>query len=327
MLHKDCFLRRYFFIVSFYFIGLCLAINVYALDYPSGGNFSGFSYLQMTDGSKLRVASWKALSHVRKGLIVLATGRGSYMEKNLELVHHGGSTRIRDGSQKCHIDSFETYLSDFNEYVHQIKNKRPNEPIYLIGVSMGGHLSYRYVHDNPNAFAKVILTVPMFEVRTDPFPRPLVEPMTAFACAISFSKVYAFGYGDVKLTGPISPTSKETHDNKRHIKTHEVMRAKPELVLGGPTLGWVNAAFDSIAITKKPNYNSDISVPVMVQTAGQDKTVDTSVDAGVCSAMKKCTHKLYPESFHNITKEIDPIRNEFLQDIDAFFSAKNEMEG
>lgn len=299
--------------------------------------YATLSYHTLPDNSKIRTGSWKSTSIV-KGTIILMIGRGSYLEKNLDFIQdltalgynvesfdwrgHGGSDRLIPNSQKCHIDSFDTYLQDFDHYfIHTVKpNLTSSKPVYLMGVSMGGHLAVRYIHDHPDAFKKVVLVVPMFDVVTKPFPKPIVKPMVTFMSALSFGKAYAFGYGDVTLTGPISAESRETHDYARHIQTHKTMRQHPELVVGGPTFDWVKAAFKSIEITKNPLYFSNIAPPVLIQTAGKDMTVDIHQDKAICQKMANCQHIIYPESRHNITKESDSIRNPFLKDLDLFLS-------
>jgi lysophospholipase len=301
---------------------------------------STLSHIKMADGARLRIGSWASESSAKspsKGTIFLMIGRASYLEKNTELIQdlvamgyqvesfdwrgYGGSDRPLPHTQKCHIDSFDIYLQDFHTYFQHVKETRTlPRPLYVVGISLGGHLAIRYIHEHPQAFQKAALVVPMMDILTRPFPKPLVYPMVSALCALGFHHAYAFGYGDVSLTGPIPMESRETHSQERHQQTHRVMRAHPELVIGGPTFGWVKAAFDSLSITQDPGYLETIQIPIILQTAGQDTTVDTKNDKAYCKKMAHCHHVLYGQSRHNITKEIDSIRGPFLKDLDAFLS-------
>lgn len=299
---------------------------------------ANISVYTATDGTRLRVGSWSSQIDSDAGkTIVLLTGRASFIEKNQEFIDdltrrgfnvelmewrgHGGSDRPILHSQKCHIDSFQTYLNDLHLYLENHVAPRHPGPWIMVGVSMGGHLALRYAHDHPEHIKKLALVVPMIDMATAPFPRSIVGPLTWWMCFWGFQETYAFGFKDIILT-TIPPFSRETHDKNRHEKTYETMRMYPDFVISGPTFGWVKAAHESIVATGTPDFYNKITMPVFIQLADLDHLVVNGIVPSKCAAMKHCTMKTYKGSYHNITKETDDIRNSFLNDLELFL--KNE---
>ena len=74
----------------------------------------------------------------------------------LELRGHGKSEGIR-----CHVNSFDDFISDLHCLVAEIKLAYPSLPIYLLGESMGGAVAIKYTISYPYVISGVILLAPM----------------------------------------------------------------------------------------------------------------------------------------------------------------------
>lgn len=303
------------------------------LIFQGGFTYANIEKFKLKDETHLRTGWWDSKTSPAQGTIVLLIGRASFIEKNQQLIDdltsrgfnvetfdwrgQGGSTRLLLNSQKCHIDSFDTYLNDMHEYlIHYVRPRRPG-PWLLMGISMGGHLALRYANDHPQSFKKVALVVPMFEMITKPFPRPMVGPLVKSLSLLGFSGFYAFGYTDINLKGPMPPFSNETSDQEQHKKTQALMRQYPELVVSGPTFGWVAAAVDSIEATKRKHFGENLP-PMELYLAGQDTLVENKVSEQRCRTFKNCSVKMYENSRHNLPKERPEIRELFLEDVINF---------
>ncbi|MCE2951178.1 MAG: alpha/beta fold hydrolase [Alphaproteobacteria bacterium] len=301
-----------------------------------------FAHMTLESGAKLRIASWKGapLKH-RQTTIVFMQGRASFVEKNKEVMEslaklgfdvetfdwigQGGSTRLIANSQKGYIDDFYTYLTSFHEYMQRHVKPRASSKVVLLGVSMGGHLALRYVKEHPGMVDGVILVSPMIDVVTKPYPKVVARFLSAFAHYMGAGKMYAFGYGDYDPKKAVFTLNKETQDPKRFDQMQQTMRAHPHFVTGGPTFGWVYAAYESMDKTNNPAYLATIKEPMLFISAGLDRVVDTQRDRETCALIPHCRYKLYPKAFHNIPLETDEIRDLFLAHVDTF--AKSVEEG
>ena len=154
--------------------------------------------------------------------------------------------------QRGHIDSFETYLSDMD---HVIQNhilpfyENMDVDIYLMGASLGGHLILRHLQTKGQDLSKKIkgalAIVPMVQMNTDPWPEFVARSLVTVAAKTGFAESYAIGYGDVNLDNPDFTRFKGHHSKKAFEDTNTMMANNLDLVTGGPTYGWVTAAFAS----------------------------------------------------------------------------------
>jgi len=199
-----------------------------------------------------------------KGLILGVTGHDYRGTQGVTLGHqadfwcidmrgHGASLgRLGPNNQRCHIDSFETYLADIHQVITSTiapAYKGQNVEFYIMGSSMGGHLAVRYLQDyatqTPIQFKRALLIVPMIRFKTGAWPRFIAKNLVKTANILGFSKTYALGYGDLNLSKSDFTRFKGHHDRQAFDDTNKMMAQNPSLITGGPTYGWVKAAFNS----------------------------------------------------------------------------------
>lgn len=287
-------------------------------------------------GHEIRAASWAGNPDIqRETTIVLLHGRASFIEKHQELIkdlvtkgYHvktfdwlgqGGSTRLLGNVHKGHIQSFDQYLSDLDLFMKNHVLPVTSGKIVLLGSSMGGHLALRYVKEHPDVSVDgLVLLAPMMDVVTNPVPRSFASPLVNVLVAFGAKESYAFGRGDFSLAKKSFEKNKETQSPKRYQQSLEILRENPYYVLGGPTFGWVKAAFESMEKTLDTAYLHSIKTPTLFLTAGQDKIVVTDKDHKVCAALPKCIHKVYRHAYHDIANEMESVRNAFLGDLEDF---------
>jgi len=68
---------------------------------------------------------------------------------------HGRSTGTR-----CHVDSFEQYLSDLERFVALVREEHPDGPLTLVGHSMGGLITLGFVVDRQPVLSSVVTSGP-----------------------------------------------------------------------------------------------------------------------------------------------------------------------
>ncbi|NCP62007.1 MAG: alpha/beta hydrolase [Alphaproteobacteria bacterium] len=267
-----------------------------------------------------------------KGLILGITGHDYTGTQNVKLARqadfwcidmrgHGASLgRLSPNNQRGHIDSFETYLTDIHKVITDtIAPAYDGQDVefYIMGASMGGHLAVRYLQDyaskTPVRFKRALLIVPMIRFTTAPWPRFMAKSFSKAATFLSFSKNYAAGYGDLDLSKSDFTRFKGHHSREAFDDTNEMMAQNPGLITGGPTYGWVSAAFDSeTPLCQKPLPKA---VDYVAYVAGNDSAVDSNSTLAFCK-QHNIRVKFYPQSRHNILKETKEYAPTFWQDLD-----------
>ncbi len=146
-----------------------------------------------------------------------------------------------------------------------------------------------------------------------PWPRSVAKGLAASASTLSFSKKYALGYGDLDLSKSDFSRFKGHHNRKEFDETNEMMAQNTSLITGGPTFGWVNAAFKSENPLQERSLPKNVDIVAYV--AGDDTVVNSVATIDFCKR-HKATVKLYPKSRHNILKETKEYAPTFWQDLD-----------
>ena len=132
------------------------------------------STLQTRDG--LALSTWHYPSPAPRVRVVLVHGYADHVGRYPHVIEaltgagcevhafdmrgHGRSEGVRG-----HVLQFQEYLDDLDLFVAQL----PRDPLprFLVGHSLGGLLSLRYVLDRPDAFAGVAVSSPYLHLATD----------------------------------------------------------------------------------------------------------------------------------------------------------------
>jgi lysophospholipase len=294
-------------------------------------------FVKGPDGTLIRVVDVKGApqpnSDARK-VVVFLPGRASFFEKNKELsdqitAHpidfwtldykgHGKSGgRLAPGDQRCDIDTFRTYIDEIDYVVNQVvlpHYRNQKIELYLVGASLGGHLTLRYIQDKKPAFEiqKILLISPMIDFFTKPFPRPIAWFLVKVATLMGFGEHYAFGYGRLNLTNPDFSRFKGHHNKHAFDETNALLSVHPELITSGPTFRWVSEAFDSVDHTLELQ---SLDIPVVVFLAGQDQDVNNKTTHDFLKHFKKVKFFEYPQAYHNLTKETDEYAPNFYKEL------------
>ena len=299
-------------------------------------------FFKTRDGKSLRYL-YAPTKNSHKGTIFILQGRGSFIEKhkelmedfnrkgyhvwNLDLRGQGGSQKVVKHSQKVHIDSFEFYLNDIKDFVEvKIKPTQENN-FFIYGSSLGGHLAVRYLEEiskNHN-IRGAILVSPMFEVSTFNIPKFIVRTFIKVMSLLGFQESYAPFYGDyVPSKDYFREDNSSTHDKKRFERQMQICKDHMNLVTGGPTIGWVEAMFESLDTLREEKYLKHIDIPILLLNGGLDSVFENVSDFQICNVISQCELVKIPEARHNIVMEIDSIRNKFWYHFDKFVDSLRE---
>lgn len=290
------------------------------------------------DGAKLRTASFPAkltgrgkARTVAKGRILFLTGFSEFIEKHLETIGElqgrgfqvftldwrgqGLSTRMLSNRSKGHVDEFGRFMEDLEVVLRETV---PPGPITLMGHSMGGHLALRLAQERPARIARAVLVAPMIDILLPPFVHSLARMAALGMSWVGLNDHYAPGAQDYGPWREEFAGNILTSDRARFDQAGAYVRANPDLGIGGPTIGWVRAAFSSIDETRAAGYAEGILAPILIVGAGRDQLVDTSALAPLAHRLPRVRLVMIEDAMHEILKERDEIRARFWEAFDTF---------
>lgn len=288
-------------------------------------------YKTAPDGTRIRLGHWHP-KYQAKGLIVILHGRTEFIEKYEETIielqsrgyeiwtmdwrGQGLSDRELAHRQKGHIRNFEAYLLDLEWLMTKIIRHQGLKPI-LLAHSMGGHIAARAFFEQQTKYSGLILTSPMFDIPLRGINGNCTRLLLYLFHFAGLNEKYVPGTGDYKLDSALFEGNALTSDPKRFDAIQCKIRNDPDLAVGGPTFGWVYAAFRSIDYLHSLQSHQGGICPVLVCTALSDKVVSISAQTKLC-AKHGWKQISFEGSQHEILQEVDPIRNRFWEAFDKF---------
>ena len=284
------------------------------------------------DGVRLRAARWAPPNP--RGTVALLNGRTEYIEKYYETIAdllgrglavaaldwrgQGGSERQLRDRRKGHIDDFALYERDLRAFARDVLGPHCPRPWIGLGHSMGGAILLRVAHEERCPFDRLVLTAPMVALHGRAEPRALRWLVEALD-AVGLGGAYAPGGGG---GGPYSLRPFEgnllSSDPARYARMGEMLRAHPELATGGPTIGWVHAAFRLMRAFAEPDYPRAIATPTLVIASGGDRVVDGRSVERFATRLRAGHLIVIDGARHEILVERDAFRELFFKAFDAF---------
>ena len=288
--------------------------------------------LTALDGVRLRAARW--VPQGARGTVVLLGGRAEYIEKYHETIGdllardlavatmdwrgQGGSERQLRDPAKGHIDDFALYERDFLSLCRE--TLAPYCPRPWIGLchSMGGAILLRIAHAGRCPLDRLVLTSPMIALHGLAEPRYLRWLVEALDGA-GLGGAYAPGGGG-RNAFSLKPFAGNplTSDPARYARMGAMLQAHPALGLGGPTIGWIHAAFRLMRAFAEPDYPRAIATPTLVIASGADRVVDTPSVERFATRLRAGHLIVVDGARHEIMVERDTFRQLFFKAFDAF---------
>ncbi len=274
------------------------------------------------------------LGEGRRGQLLMLGGRGDMIEKYLEVIDHwagkgwavtafdwrgqGGSGRLTDDPLCGHIDDFAQWVTDLEAFIADWRAQAEG-PCVIVAHSMGGHLLLRALAEGMPPPDAVVAVAPMMGVHTAPLPRWLAVMIARTMCVLGRSNRQAW-------------TQKENSNRQRAMRqkrlTHDPVRYADELwwrdhsrdaALGAPSWRWVVEALRSTFMLERSGKLESIAVPLLILATKADRLVSTPAIRRIAARIPGVRLHVYgPEAAHEILREIDPVRLDALERIDAF---------
>jgi lysophospholipase len=290
-------------------------------------------FFQAKDGIRLRAGVFTAVPEAR-GVCVLLHGQTEFIEKYAEVIGElnargftvatfdwrgqGASARALSDPLKSYVKDFAQFDDDLQSFLDRIVKPIGDAPPFALAHSMGAHILLRMLHDRPHSFRAAVLTAPMLAVSARGYPGWLARVVTSLYSGFGRGGEFAWGMAArdpflVDFDGQLV-----TSDRARFAHTQNFLKHHPDLRLAGPTWGWLEAAYRSMARVNAPGFAEAIPMPVLVCGAGKDRIVLTEAERRFAARLPRGEYLEFSDSEHEILMENDSIRMRFWSAFDAF---------
>jgi len=212
---------------------------------------------------------------------------------------HGRSDGIRS-----HVEDFNHYINDLNEFVNIVASKEKNKKIFLIAHSMGGQIAVNYVAKFPKApIAGLITSSPNLRIKVK------ISNLKKY-----FGTMLAEHMPKFKVPNDIDP--------KWISRDREVVLAYKRDPLISKTIS-VKLASEILAnLETIMELAPKITVPALMMHGGDDHICDKQGTADFFEKMgsKDKKIKIYDDMYHEIFNEIG--KEEVLEDMAAWLKKR-----
>jgi lysophospholipase len=299
-------------------------------DGPKGGHAF---WLKAGEGIRIRAGHWPCEG--AWGTVFLLPGRTEYIEKygrtatdlvvrGLEVLSidwrgQGLSTRTLDDPMTGHVDDFAEYQTDLAALIAYAKGQNLPRPWYLLAHSMGGCIGLRsLMGDHP--FKAAAFSAPMWGILMAAWMRPVAVALSTMSRWFHFRHVFAPGTKartyvlDAGFLGNTLTTDQEMWNFMRH----QAM-SQPELTLGGPSLGWLQAALaecHALALMSSPD------LPCITGLGTAEKIVDTGPIHARMAVWPKGRLNMFAGCEHEVLMETPGARRQFVEEAVALFQGQ-----
>jgi lysophospholipase len=277
-----------------------------------------------------------------RGVCVLLGGQTEFIEKYDEVIGElnargftvatfdwrgqGGSERGQHNPLPAHVRDFAEYDDDLTSFLDQVVRPISDAPPFALAHSMGGHILLRTLHDKPGAIRAAVLSAPMIEFSARGYPPWLARAVTGLHNALDRGGDFAWGMAGRDPFLITFDTQLVTSDRERFARAQKFLSDHPDLRLAGPSWGWLQAAYRSMARMAQPGYAEAIETPTLVCGPGKDRICVTEATREFARRMPHGEYLDLPDSEHEILMENDGIRARFWAAFDEFVSISRIAE-
>jgi lysophospholipase len=297
-------------------------------DGPEGGEAF---WLSTADGPRIRAAVWPKGA---KGTVLLFPGRTEYVEKygraaadlalrgyatlSVDWRGQGLADRALADRMAGHVEDFAEFQQDVQACLGLARHLGLPEPFYLISHSMGGCIALRALMSGLKVKAAAF-SAPMWGISMAAWMRPLASAVAEVSGW--FGQTHRFAPGTSNKTyvaeAPFVANVLTTDADMWAYMRHQV-QSRPELSLGGPSLGWLRAALaecHALSLMPAPAY------PVLTALGTAEKVVDAAPIHLRMAGWRDGKLDLYPNAEHEVMMETPAHRAHFFDSATALFDA------
>lgn len=297
------------------------------------------SFWAASDAHRIRRIDWPGAGSALRGSLLFMPGRGDYYEKYLETLQYwhcsgwrvtAADWRGQSGSGRLGRDQATGHIDDFGIWVDDLSNlwaewqASTKGPHVLVGHSMGGHLVLRGLAEKRVVPDALVAIAPMLSLQPGFgfIPTSWLHGIARFLASRGDSRRSAWRGKERPGWAETSRMERLTHDLKRYEDEIWWREKRPELDLGAPSLGWIEAALRSIRLIESPGYLEAIDRPVLIVATEADLLVEYSAIEQAAARIPAAQLETFgEEARHELLREVDEVRDKVLTLIDRFFDS------
>lgn len=286
------------------------------------------------DGHPIRRIDWPAGDAACRGSLLFMPGRGDAYEKYLEVLEHwhrrgwrvtaadwrgqAGSGRLGLDAVTGHVDDFAVWTRDLADFWAEWRAATPG-PHVLVGHSMGGHVVLRALAEHRVDPEVVVLSAPMLGFRPGWIPDGVLHLVARGIAALGDARRPAWKWSEKPGVPPEDRIDLLTHDRARYEDELWWRTARPELVMGPASWGWLERALASVRLLQRPGMLEAITTPVLMLATSEDRLVEFGAIVRATRRMPRAQLTRFAgEARHEILREADGVRDKAVAGIDDF---------
>ncbi|MAR51153.1 MAG: lysophospholipase [Rhodobacteraceae bacterium] len=291
----------------------------------------GFAkWLSTEDDKKIRLGIWR---NGRKGTVLIFPGRGEFIEKYgaaadllskkgysvmaIDWRGQGLSDRLHKNHFIGHIKKYSDYQKDVRATLQAFSSLELPKPLYLLSHSMGGCIAMRSLIEKL-PFTATVFTSPMWGLSISPFVQLLSKVVEPIARMSPLSTKIVPG-GSTKNYVIYTPFEKNVLTNSQNMygRIKNQLNTYPELMLGSPTIGWINESLKECRLLE--NLSAP-PVPSLVLVGSNESIIDTNAIRKRISKWDNGKLITVQNAKHELIMEVKKVRDQTINLIDNFFN-------
>ncbi|MBY0613408.1 MAG: alpha/beta hydrolase [Beijerinckiaceae bacterium] len=286
-----------------------------------------------SDGVKLRTARWRRTGRAPLGTICILQGRAEFIEKYFEVVAdlrrrgfavvafdwrgQGGSEHQLANARKGHVDDFDLFHRDLDAVMTEVVEPHCPKPWFALAHSMGANVFLRRLQAGEKRFERAVLSSPMVELAGLAFPAG-AKALASGLNLIGLGGSFVPGGNDICISAKPFEGNKLSSDRQRYERNASIVRTRPELGLGDPTVGWVDAAFRAMGELADPEFGARFSTPTLMVYGNADRLCSGPAVAALARRIRLSAAVEVVGGRHELMMERDALREKFFAAFDAF---------
>jgi len=287
------------------------------------------------DGFRVRTGCWPARGEARADCLIFP-GRSEFLEKYDPLARAFAETGLRvcavdwrgQGlSQRFDVPATAGHVEDFDQYGLDMDAaaghwlSHADRPLLVFAHSMGAPVALRWLATRRRRPAAIVLSSPMFRLhamrRAGPIVRRVARRAVRRGRGADFASRDFRGWDPRREAFAGNPL---TGDAERFRVKPDFFDRHPAAAVGGPTWGWIDAAFRGVQALK-PRDLTSIDCPVLVALAGDDRLVVNRATLRAIRHLPDVRLARFEGARHELHMERDAIRTPYLERVLGFFRA------
>lgn len=217
-----------------------------------------------------------------------------------------------------HISDFHEWIDDLCAFWGQWSREGPG-PQVIVAHSMGGQILLGALETGRMRPAAAVFTAPMFGLKPDWLPQSLSHLFARVMVMLRGATSPAWRGAERPDAVPGDRFHLLTHDRERYADEAWWRMERPELALGPPSWGWIERSYAAMAQTARRAALSAVDTPVLIVATRTDGLVSWRAIRKVAARLPRARLVAWgKEARHEILREVDPVREAALAEIDTF---------